>query len=319
MKRTFFFSFAVIILLAVLVYARASVQDIIITPTQPSSLTINVWTDKPAGATFYPGDNIHIYFKTSQNAYVTIYDYTTDGNVRVIFPNFFQRDNFVKGGMVYVIPNPNYNYNLTVSGPNGREIIEAVASTTPIVQPPLPSNKAFGEITDGPNYFQKLKLEITGKDVAVGVTYFYVGFVPLTGIVHFESQPSGAKVYVDGIYEGLAPLDLQLAEGEHFAVFWYDNVSVSKSFYVNPNTYNTVKAYLYPQQSYNFSVNFNTSPPGAMIFVNGRMLGISPCVVSLAGGTYQITIVKPDYSTIVTQISVNQNQNFNFNLYRLSF
>ncbi len=319
MKRAFFLTLAIISVLVMSLYANASVQDIIITPTQPSSLTINVWTDRPAGATYYPGDSIHIYFKTSQNAYVTIYDYTTDGNVRVIFPNFFQRDNFVRGGMVYVIPNPNYDYNLTVSGPNGREIIEAIASTTPLVQPPLPSNKAFGVIPEGPNYLQKLKLDITGKNVAVGVTYFYVGFVPSTGIVHFESQPAGATLYVDGIYEGITPLDLQLAEGEHLAVFWYNNTNISKTFHVDPNTYNTVRVSFYPQQSSNFNINFNTSPSGAMIFVNGRMLGISPCVVNLAAGTYQVTIIKPDYSTIVTQISVSRDQNFNFNLYKLNF
>ncbi len=314
-----------VIALATVFFGDASVQDIIITPTQPSTLTIKVWTDRGAGATYYPGNNINVYFKTSQDAYVTIYDYTTSGQLKIIFPNFFQRDNFVKGGITYVIPNPNYNYSFTVTGPNGREIIEAVASTSPNIlsQPPISGNQLFQEIPDGVGYLQKLKLSIVGKPVAVDVTYFYVGYVPNFGMVHFDSQPQGAQLYVDGVYEGITPLDLQLAEGNHLAVFWYGSTNVSKSFNVSANTYQVVSAVItlpqpYPQNQ-TFTINFSTTPSGAMIFVNGRMLGISPCRIELSGGTYQITIIKPDYSTIVTEINIDNSRFLNFTLKKLNF
>lgn len=315
-----------VLLSGILIFANASVQDIIITPTQPSTLTIKVWTDRAPGATYYPNDNIHVYFKTSQDAYVTIYDYTTSGQLKVIFPNFFQQDNFVRGNMVYVIPNPNSNYNFTVAGPNGREIIEAIASTSPNVLPRLSGgNHFFQEIPEGTGYLQKLKLEIVGKPIAVDTTYFYVGYVPAVGTVHFDSQPQGASLYVDGIYEGTTPLDLQLAEGNHLAVFWQNGINVSKSFNVTANKYQIVSAIIgqpaqpYYPQNQSFSVNFNTLPSGAMIFINGKMLGISTCRIDLTPGTYQITIIKPDYSTIVTEISVNRSQMFNFSLNKLNF
>lgn len=325
MKR-FVLTFVFLIALVGMIFADASVQDIIITPTQPSTLTIKVWTDRAAGSTYYPGDRINIYFKTSQDAYVTIYDYTTSGQLKVIFPNFFQRDNFVRGGITYVIPNPNYNYNFTISGPNGREIIEAIASANPNVlpQPSGSGNQLFQEIPEGLGYLQKLKLEIVGKPIAVDTTYFYVGYVPNVGTVHFDSQPQGAQLYVDGVYEGITPLDLQLAEGNHLGVFWYGQMNVSKSFNVVANTYQVVSVVFnqfsqpYPQNQ-TFTINFNTTPSGAMIFVNGKMLGISSCRIDLSFGTYQITIVKPDYSTIVTEITVNRSQTFNFSLKRLNF
>ncbi len=311
--------------LTMVLFGDASVQDIIITPTQPSTLTIKVWTDRGAGATYYLGNNINVYFKTSQDAYVTIYDYTTSGQLKIIFPNFFQRDNFVRGGITYVIPNPNYNYNFTVIGPNGREIIEAIASTNPNVlsQPSVSGNQLFQEIPDGLGYLQKLKLSIVGKPIAVDTTYFYVGYVPNVGTVHFDSQPQGAQLYVDGVYEGITPLDLQLAEGNHLAVFWYGSMNVSKNFNVSANTYQVVSAVITQLQPYprnqTFTINFNTTPSGAMIFVNGRMLGISSCRIELGAGIYQITIIKPDYSTIVTEINVDSSQFLNFALKRLNF
>ncbi len=326
MKRTVLV-FTFLIVVGIMIFANASVQDIIITPTQPSTFTIKVWTGRAAGATYYPGDSINVYFRTSHDAYVTIYDYTTSGQIRVIFPNFFQHDNFVRGNVTYVIPNPNYNYNFTVTGPNGREVIEAIASTNRNVlsQPQLGNgNQLFQEIPDGLGYLQKLKLAIVGKPIAVDTTYFYVGYVPTVGTVYFDSQPKGAQLYVDGVYEGITPLNLQLAEGEHLAVFWYGSMNVSKSFNVAANTYQTVSAMItQPQQPYpqnqTFAINFNTSPSGAMIFVNGQMLGISSCLIDLDYGIYQITIVKPGYSTIVTEITINYAQTFNFSLKSLNF
>lgn len=325
MKRTI--AILVLALLSgVLIFANASVQDIIITPTQPSTLTVKVWTDRAVGATYYPNDNIHVYFKTSQNAYVTIYDYTTSGHLKVIFPNFFQRDNFVKGGMVYVIPNPNSNYSFTVAGPNGREIIEAIASTNPNVLPQTNiGNELFQEIPEGIKYLQRLKLKIDGESIAVATTYFYVGYIPALGIVHFDSQPQGASLYVDGIYEGTTPLDLHLAEGNHLAVFQMNSTNISKIFDVEANKYQIVSAIIsqpgqpFYQQNQSFSVDFSTFPSGAMIFVNGKMLGISTCRIDLIPGTYQITVIKPDYSTIVTEISVDGSQMFNFSLKKLNF
>jgi hypothetical protein len=320
--KKFFALFIPLIFLFSLGFSQASVQDIIITPTQLSTLTIKLWTNRAVGATYYPGENIYLYFKTSQDAYITIYDYTTDGKLRMIFPNSFQQNNFVRANNVYVIPNPNYNF--VISGPNGREVIEAIASTSPGVIPqPRIGNQPFSEIPEGLGYLQNLKIDIVGKPVAVATTYFYVGYVPRVGIVHFDSQPPKASLYVDGIYEGQTPMDLQLQDGDHLAVFWYGTYNVSKVFKVTTNTYQTVSSVIpvlpnYPSIQM-FPVDFNTSPSGAMIFVNGKMLGISPCTVNLDGGTYEITIVKPDYATIVTQISVNNTQSFNFQIQRLSF
>lgn len=316
--------FSLLIAISMMLFAQASVKDIIITPTKPSSLTVQVWTNRALGATYYQGESIHIYFKTSQDAYVTIYDYTPEGSVRILFPNFFQRDNFVRGGEVYVIPNPSYDYNLVVSGQNGREIIEAVASTLPNVLPPTPKIKSqpFAEMPNGLDFMKSLRIKIVGKSIAVATTYFYVGYVPRTGVVHFTSTPSGATLFVDGINEGKTPIDLQLAEGNHLAVFWHGMYHVSKTFTVKAGTYQVVSVVISTTPpipaNINVKVNVNTNPYGALVFVNGKMLGVSPCTINLTPGVYEFTIVKPDYHTVVKTMTIkNPVTNLNFSLSRM--
>ncbi len=300
-------------------FAQASVQDIIITPTNPTNLTVKVWTDKAVGATYYQGSSIHVYFKTSKDAYVTLYDFTPEGSVRILFPNFFQRNNFVKGGIVYTIPDPSYNYNLVVSGQDGREMIEAIATTSPKILPPTPSagNQPFAEVPNGLNFMKSLKIKIVDKSIAVDTTYFYVGYVPKTGVVHFASNPSGASLFVDGVSEGKTPKDLQLAEGNHLAIFWYGLKKISKVFTVRAGTYQTVSANIpiAPPIPSEIKVSVSTNPVGALIFVNGKMLGVSPCVIKLAQGTYEFTVLKPNYHTIVQKVTIrNYTKNINFNL-----
>lgn len=311
-----------------MLFAQASVKDIIITPTQPTTMNLEVWTDRAVGATYYSGENIHIYFKASQDTYVTIYDYRPDGTVNVLFPNNYQRNNYVRAGIVNVIPDPSYNYNLVVSGQSGRELIEAVASPTPGVlpAPDFSSGKPFQEIPNGENFLKGLNVDIIGKQVTVATTYFYVGYVPQMGTVRFTSSPSGASLYVDGVYEGKTPLNLQLSEGNHLAVFWVGANNAAKAFTVTGGSYQSVSAVIsttpvppVQPQVQTVPIRISTNPSGAMIFVDGRMLGISGCTIDLEPGTYEFTVVKPDYSTAVESVTINpgRSQTVNFSLRRL--
>ncbi len=318
MKRRFVLLVA-LFLMSVMLFADASVENIIITPESTPNLNIQIWTNKPTGATYYPGDNLRIYFKASKNAYVMIYDYTTDGKVRILFPNFFQSDNYVQGGIVYTIPDPRYGYSLTVAGPNGREFLEAVATTSPnlLNVPPLGNGGSpFYEYQNGESYMQKLKLALMRKPVAVATTYFYVGYVPMLGTVNFISNPVGASLYVDGIYEGETPQTLKLPAGSHVAVFKYHQQSVTKAFTVRAGVYQTVRAVIpvIPIQPLNVTVRVNSYPSGTLVFVNGKMLGVAPCSLKMAPGTYEFTLVKPGYHTVVRTVNVENNITINFSL-----
>ena len=92
--------------------------------TRWSDLEVDVWTDQDS---YYIGDRIDVYFHVNRDAYVYIFNTDTHGVTRQIFPNYYDRDNYVRGGVVYTIPDR--GYSLEITGPTGREYVRAIAVT----------------------------------------------------------------------------------------------------------------------------------------------------------------------------------------------
>lgn len=95
---------------------------------------VKVWTDKGDDKDgsipiYYLGERIYISFQADKDSYVTIYDIDGTGNINILFPNPYHRDNLVRGGRIYTIPTLNYGYDLVIKGPSGKEILFALAST----------------------------------------------------------------------------------------------------------------------------------------------------------------------------------------------
>jgi outer membrane protein OmpA-like peptidoglycan-associated protein len=95
------------------------------------NIETTAWFDKQCGAPYTQGEKIIINFRTNTDAYVTVYDIDTRGQVSVLFPNRILSDNVVKGNQVYSMPNSSYSYDLIVEGPEGIEYVDVVASTDP--------------------------------------------------------------------------------------------------------------------------------------------------------------------------------------------
>ncbi|MBD3219577.1 MAG: DUF4384 domain-containing protein, partial [candidate division Zixibacteria bacterium] len=91
-------------------------------------LDIEVWTNKEEGGSFGQGENLVIYFRTNRDAFVTIYDLDTKGNINLLYPYDYRDENFVEGGVVYTIPDYYDDYVLRVNGPPGLEFVQAIAS-----------------------------------------------------------------------------------------------------------------------------------------------------------------------------------------------
>lgn len=90
---------------------------------------VEIWTDRGENGTYCIGDDVRIGFRVDSDAFLTIYDLDTDGRVRVLFPNDWHNNNFVRGGRTYYLPRRGYRFE--VVGPSGREYLRAVASTHP--------------------------------------------------------------------------------------------------------------------------------------------------------------------------------------------
>ena len=121
---------------AVLATGTPSPLGIVPAPN-PSSLTVNIWTNKPRYAI---GENAQIIFSVNQQAFVYIYDIQPDGVVRLIFPNALSHNNYVAPGTHTL---PDGNYRLVVSPPPGVEQLQIIASTSPLNLAPTQYSEPF--------------------------------------------------------------------------------------------------------------------------------------------------------------------------------
>lgn len=92
-------------------------------------LRVSIWTDKKS---YRIGDMITFGLRVSRDAYVTLVNIGTSGDVAIIYPNQFSPNHFVRGGQDVLVPPPSATFTLTVRGPTGFEQIRAIATDEPI-------------------------------------------------------------------------------------------------------------------------------------------------------------------------------------------
>ena len=213
-------------------------------------LDIEVWVDKGEGATYYPGEEIKVYFRASRDCYVVIYDIDTRGYATLLYPYDGSDDCYVEGGRTYRIPDRFDDYDLTVDGPEGTEYIQAVASFDPIALPNFPglsekydsAEEIYAYKLDGEDPFEFMETinrEIVPDDYASNVCIFNVEYehpkwyywprlvyvdrpVDLVlGGAYFD-YPWGVEVWIDGVFYGFTPITIPyLVIGRHWVTFWY--------------------------------------------------------------------------------------------------
>lgn len=92
------------------------------------SFTIEIWTEKKS---YHVGEEICFCFRSDQDCYLTLIDYETNGNVKILFPNRYYQNNFIKAGKTHVIPGSEYGFKLNIEPPAGVEKVKAIATTKP--------------------------------------------------------------------------------------------------------------------------------------------------------------------------------------------
>ena len=106
-----------------------------------------VWTEKDRLGI---GDEAVVCFKVDQPCHVTVFDFSTDGSITVLFPSRFQPDNRVRADQVYEIPPEEGGYRIRVQGPPGLEQLKLFATTEDV---PLYvrdySQTPFNSVNDG--------------------------------------------------------------------------------------------------------------------------------------------------------------------------
>jgi len=94
------------------------------------ALTIEAWPDSDTN-TYFVGDKMRIYLLASKDCYVRVDYIDAEGKKKLIFPNQFNTNNFLKANTVYIVPQaPVF---IEMEPPLGMERVWIIVSTKPFI------------------------------------------------------------------------------------------------------------------------------------------------------------------------------------------
>lgn len=103
--------------------------------SRSDKLKVEVWV-KPAhsdlaAAVYKIGENIRICVRATTDAYLTLLNIGSDGELTVLFPNKRHQDNHIQMGETYEIPAESYAFDFILEGPVGEDIVKAIVTLDP--------------------------------------------------------------------------------------------------------------------------------------------------------------------------------------------
>jgi hypothetical protein len=222
-------------------------------------LDVEIWSDHTDGE-YYEGDRVSLFYRVNRDAFVVIYSVDSRGRVNILFPVHPKQDNFVAGGVTHRLPDGDDDYDLVISGPEGVENIQIIASRERFTIPDwYPNSGLIAETDDIHDYMDWLNMryfvKYEGQRFAYDRTALYINeweeyyFRPVyypyypswtvSGNVYFDYW-HGSSIYIDGVYWGCAPLYIpRIYVGWHtFTV--YDHYGHCWEYDYHVSRYNTV-------------------------------------------------------------------------------
>lgn len=240
-------------------------------PGYAHNFDVEIWTDR---RTYYVGDSIRIYFRTNRDAYVYIYDIDPTGATRLLFPNWYDRDNFVRGHITYSIPD--YRYDLKVTGPTGRETLHIIAVRRKYrfldryyrFSPREP----FPLVEKGP---RSVIQELEKQEQKEATTR--------------ERAP--ARIKAKPRYETIEPVP---APPPHYYGYAEDitTIYVRPTYWEPYDWYEENEYWYYPGYGY---LVIRSSPSRARIYVDGSYKGTTPKTIKIRSGWHSIRLTKTGY------------------------
>jgi len=265
-----------------------------------------------------------ILFQASQDSFVRIYSYDSEGRVKIIFPNQYSPHDFVRAGETRSIEGI-----IDANARPGIEYVQGFAITRSISFSPsekgLISKQFMPEVS--PDY-QKYTQTIRGIIGTIPPNAWTSGNLlsytvrpippPPTnyGRIIVHSKPNKVKVYLDNNYMGTTPLNLdRISPGQHrisFVMEGYrdqiENVSVS------PSRTTTVSGNLVPIPEYGTgSISVYSNIDGANIYLDGNYQRRTSArkdveLKDIKQGYHELLITKEGYLDWVSTIVVTAHQ-----------
>ena len=91
---------------------------------------MKLWADK---SKYRVGERLSLGFESNRDAFLTIVNVGTSGEVTILYPNRFSGGHGVKAGRTYRIPEATDSYELELKGPPGVELVYALLTLKPVL------------------------------------------------------------------------------------------------------------------------------------------------------------------------------------------
>ncbi len=312
-----------------------SPQSIVINPYATEAYEVEVFVDKDTSGDLAPaynvGDNITLSVRANQDSYVYLFNVRSDGTVNQILPNRFDdagRDNYVVANTTKTFPPVGAAYRFSVDAPLGLDKVIAVGSKTQLDVTELANFRTdpnFASSNLGEQGFARtlsiIVNPIEQNDWVTDTVLFYVVDntpppAPIYGAISVTANVNNAAVYVDNNFMGYTragqAISVESTTGSHtvrIAVDGYDVFEQAVNVLGGQST--NITATLTPVVSQG-TVNFDSNPRGATVFVNGVTVGQTPTgAVSYQPGTYTATFRRAGYQDASQSFSVSAGSNQN--------
>ena len=131
--------------------------------------------------------------------------------------------------------------------------------------------------------------------------------------VGINSSPSRAKVYIDGVYRGVTPLNLDLTAGTH-------TLELEKTDY---EKYTETINVTGPMNKFvnlkflGYQLSITSDPSGAEVYISGEYAGNTPLQRRVSKGWYRIIVKKDGYQDYSEFINISDNTNLKVKLERV--
>lgn len=294
---------------------KKSIQ--IINPRPDFALSLRL--DKGVGATYVPGERIRIYFKSTRNAYVAIFGYDSYGNIKLLFPNQYQKNHFVEANKQYYIDGI-----IDPTTKPGFEYVQGFATVEPVIISKelerIIEKELFPKIGEGVERFtQRIRGILSGLPAHRWVSsdilhYQVVERREETGKLSFNSTPSGAEVYLNDRYAGKTPLIMEhVHAGEYLARVELPGYQIwTRTIQINPNQTNFIHANLISIQRYG-SIAIRCNEDSARIYLDGQFKGLTEknrnvLIEQISEGLHEIRVTLSGYNDWWQRVEVKPNQ-----------
>ena len=96
-----------------------------------SLVTVRVEADHP-DKVYAKDDLLRVTVESGEDGYLYLFYRDAAGNVIMLFPNRFQKKNFVQKNEPVTVPSPNSIFQIRIDAPFGNELLKAVVSQKPL-------------------------------------------------------------------------------------------------------------------------------------------------------------------------------------------